>query len=183
LLCPVYFADINGMDIPSDIDLSLISKSVANSAQLALFTHLGVTVALVNLVRKKILDRYLELTTPRGITLEISKHHLKFLYLTEHLKDNDEQSYSKLQIGTRSRNWIQPASFHTYVANKESYGPWELFRKTDPGLNPGDGALGLDTNFVSKEYFTDSPATLLEQKSTWLEWFYVKLDVKRYVPI
>jgi hypothetical protein len=92
------------MDIPSDIDLLLISKSVANRAQLALFTHLRVTIALVNLVRKKILERYFKSTTPCGITLEASKHHLWFLYLTEHLKDDDEQSYSKLQISSRDGN-------------------------------------------------------------------------------
>ncbi|KFY37775.1 hypothetical protein V494_04632 [Pseudogymnoascus sp. VKM F-4513 (FW-928)] len=182
-LCSVYFADINGMDIPLDIDLSLISKSVANSARLALFRHLGVTIAPVNLVRKKILERYFESTTPRGITLEASKHHLRFLYLTEHLKDDDEQSYSKLQIRSRDGNWILPVQSYTFVANKESYGPWELLRKTDPGPNLGDGAPGLNTNFVSKKYYTDSPATPPEQKSTWLEWFYVKLDVERHVPI
>jgi hypothetical protein len=183
LLYPVYFADIDGMDIPSDIDLPLISKSVANSARLALFEHLGAKKAPVNLVRNKILDRYLESTTPRRITLEASKHHLEFLYLTEHLKDDDERSYSTLQIRNRNGNWILPRITYMYVANKESYGPWELLRKTDPGPNPGDGAPGRNSNFVSEEYFTDSPATPPEQKVTWLEWFYMKLDVERYVPI
>ncbi|KFY91247.1 hypothetical protein V500_04776 [Pseudogymnoascus sp. VKM F-4518 (FW-2643)] len=70
-----------------------------------------------------------------------------------------------------------------FVANKERYGPWELLQKTDPGLNLGDGAPGYYGCFVSEEYFTGSPATPPEQKVTWLEWFYVKLDVTRYVPI
>ncbi|KAL5345654.1 hypothetical protein ACLOAV_009408 [Pseudogymnoascus australis] len=182
---PVYFAHIDLMDIPSDIDIPLISKKVVNSARLSLFEHLGVVKAPANLVRKKILDRYLRSNTPRHITVEASKHHLRFLYLTEHLKDNDEPSYSRLLIYNQTGNLKRPAGLGEYmfVANNDCYGPWELLRITDPGPKPGDGAPGFSANFVSEDYFRDGSHSYPEQELTWLEWFYLKLKVRRYVPI
>lgn len=70
-----------------------------------------------------------------------------------------------------------------FLVNDESYGPWELLRETDPGPNPGDGARGFSADFVSEEYFRDTSHTSPEQGLTWLEWFYVKLDVEKYIPI
>jgi hypothetical protein len=99
------------------------------------------------------------------------------------LRDDDEPSYSRLEIYNNRGHLKAPGRVYMFIANNESYGPWELLRKTDPGPNPGDGARGFPADFVSEEYFRDSSHTSPEQGLTWLEWFYVKLGVEKYVPI
>lgn len=178
---PVYFAQVDGMDIPSDVDLRLISKSVTNAHRITLFEDLGVQTVSVDVVRGKILRRYSNGSDPSYISLRNSKCHLEFLYLTEHLKGNDEPSYSWLALWDTKGKMYPPYTNYIYIANDEPYGPWELFRKTDSGPNPGDGAPGYPAIFVNEEYFRDGPATPPHQKRTWIEWFYDRLDVEKYV--
>jgi hypothetical protein len=69
-----------------------------------------------------------------------------------------------------------------YIADNEPYGAWELFRPTEPGPNPGDGAPGYDlAHFVNEGYFDNAPATPQQQTLAWSEWFYDRLGVKKYV--
>ncbi len=175
---PVYFPQVNGMDIPSDVHLRLISKSVTNAHRRILFEDLGVQTASVELVREKILEIYEE--DELWISLENSKRHLHFLYLTELLVD-EVGDYSVIEFHS-SNSKLDAAGF-MHIADDEPYGPWELLRKTDPGPNPGDGAPGYPWLFVHQEYFRDSPVTPRGEDMTWREWFYAQLGVSRIVRI
>lgn len=178
---PVYFSKVNGLDIPSDVQLRVVSKSVANAARMMLFKSLGVETASAGLVRKEILRLYSAGETPPSI--ESSKQHLEFLYLTEDLADDDEPEYDSLTIYDSNENIYSYLDGYIYIANDEPYGAWELLRRTDPGPNPGNGAPGYRTRFVNEIYFKDCPTAIQSEAwpKAWVEWFYDKLDVENCV--
>lgn len=177
---PVYFAQVDGMDIPSDVQLRVVSKSVANAARMTLFKSLGAKTASMSLVRKEILRLYSPRDTPPSsrdtpLSFESSKRHLEFLYLSEDSAGNDEPNYSSLRIYRGCGQIHQPFDGYVYVVNDEPYGAWELLRKTGPGPNPGNCAPGYFRQFVNKKYFEDCHTTIQMEK--WVQWFYDKLNV------
>ncbi|KAK8076963.1 hypothetical protein PG996_003133 [Apiospora saccharicola] len=179
---PVYFAHTGTMEIPPGSGLRLISKKATNHHRKVLFTDLGVQEATTSFVREKILLGYQAASRNPVSSIPVSKAHLKFLYLSHHLK-NDEQSlgYSRLAIFDHTGARRMPFTQIVYIKNDEPYGPWQLFQETEPGSRPGDGAPGHNTYFVDDEYFKDSPATPAGQELTWLQWFYQELEVKKVV--
>lgn len=106
---PVHFAQAQGIDIPSDIDLRIISKKVANTDRLCLLKNLGVEPASVAIVRNKILERYSEQGSPTYIPLRASKHHLEFLYLTQKSRAKKSHLICDCQsLGTRRSGSTDP---------------------------------------------------------------------------
>lgn len=177
----VYFAQVDGLDIPSDLNLRIISQSVANPSRMLLFQHLGVQTASASFVRTNILQSYPPDGLMAQISLEISKSHLRFLYLTEESMDDEEPCYSRLAVQDHKGVAVRPALVVLYQVNDEPFGAWELFRKTDPGPNPGDGAPGyLDALFVNEEYFEDFSTDTPENQVTWPEWFHSALGVEAF---
>lgn len=177
----VYFAQVDGLDIPLDLGLRLISKSVTNATRRTFFRHLGAQTCSASFVRQKILQKYS--SGFRG-SIKDSLDHLRFLYLTEACRDDDgnELDYSNLMLKDSKGNFCQPSKEHIYLIDRSPYGAWELFRKTDPGSNPGDGAPGLpDVRFVNEKYFENIPSRPSEHQVSWKEWFHRELDVKRIV--
>jgi hypothetical protein len=170
----VYLPKINDLEIPSNIGLHLIAKGVVNTERIKLFTKLGVKKASTSLVRKSIL-RFYEVKSP---DLATSKYHLKFLYLTEDDRTQDE-SYLSLKLCHQDGDAISPNRI--YMANGDPHGPWELFRATEPGPNPGDGAPGYWVRFVHKEYFVDAPVDT--EKRTWIGWLHDTLHVPKCVSL
>lgn len=182
---PVYFAQVEGIhvDIPSSVNLRIISKRVSNVHRLRLFKDMGTKSAPVAVVRNAILEIYSENGDPTDLPLQTSRAHLEFLYLTQHLMGEDEPTYERLSIhgyqcGQPTIN--RPYRECMYIANEDDpYGPWELFKETSPGPGPGDGAPGYDgANFVNGEYFGTNPKTTSQQQLTWVEWFYEYLYVE-----
>lgn len=175
---PVYFAQVDGLDIPLDLNLRLISKAVANVSRQAFFRHLGVGTASASFVRLEILRRY---RTHQSLpSLNDSRDHLRFLYLTEASKSDDEPSYSKLHIADSDEQFHRPCEERLYIVDKSPYGAWELFRKTDPGF--ADGAPGFSqVTFVNAKYFKDVPTKPSESHWTWNEWLHRKLKVRKVV--
>ena len=178
---PVYFAHVDGLDIPSDLDLRIIAKNVTNQARLRLFKKLGTTTASVALVRQKILERYRD-DSLTWMYLETSKSHLQFLYLTQDLKNEQEPSYDRLSIQVQDAICVRPHRSRTYIADvNDPYGPWELFRVTAPGPFPGDGARGYPVHFAKAEYFSSGPESPMHQGLTWVRWFHDHLHLPDYV--
>ncbi|KAJ4385382.1 hypothetical protein N0V93_009809 [Gnomoniopsis smithogilvyi] len=177
----VYFAQVNGRDIPLDLGLRLISKSVTNATRKTFFRHLGAQTASESFVRQTILQKYS--SGFRG-SFKNSLDHLRFLYLTEASKDDDDSQldYSSLMVMDSKGQFCQSSNEHIYVVDRSPYGAWELFRTTDPGTNPGDGAPGFPgVKFVSDKYFEDIPSKASENQVPWKEWFHRKLHVERTV--
>lgn len=181
---PVYFSQVDGIYIPPDLNLRIISREVTDSYRLDLFKLLGTKPATVARVRKAILRRYTMDEGPTELPFESSKSHLEFLYLTQHLMGEDEPSYERLSIHGyvgKDPTVIRPAHNFTYIADEtDPYGPWELFREIEPGPRD-DGAPGYPAFFVDEEYFESIPRKPDQQQLTWVEWFHEHLDVKKYV--
>ncbi|KAI3332562.1 hypothetical protein F4824DRAFT_475026 [Ustulina deusta] len=174
---PIYFHNINDLQIPSNINLRLVARDVVNADRIALFENLGVKMASVSLVRESIFHFY----NWKDPDLETSKRHLEFLYLTENEVGQMSESFNKLKVLDQYRTTVMPASAYIYIVNDDLYGPWELFRKTVEGPNPGDGAPGWHVNFVHQEYFQNPPADTKD--TTWVDWLYDKLEVERHVDL
>lgn len=177
----VYFAQVDGLDIPLDLGLRLISKSVKNSTRQTFFRHLGAQTASAGFVRQAILQKYS--SGFRG-SFKNSLDHLQFLYLTEASRDDDddELDYSSLMVKDNKGKFCQSSKEYIYLVDRSPYGAWELFRKTDPGTNPGDGAPGFpDVRFVNEKYFENIPSRPSENHVSWKEWFHRELDVERVV--
>ncbi|KAK2855643.1 hypothetical protein FQN49_004989 [Arthroderma sp. PD_2] len=182
----IFFSSTTNLEIPSDVKINLVSKDVVNLDRLELFKRLGVKIASRKYVRRKILQKYrdIEAGIKRGrIDLAGSKKHLMFLYCTEFPDGDGEDLYSSLFIWDENAVMCQPKTTYIYISNDDSYGPRELLRETNPGDGPGEGAPGRTAYFVNEEYFVDGPSTSYTQKLTWLEWFYKKLGVDRYISL
>ncbi|KAI0977216.1 hypothetical protein F4678DRAFT_468441 [Xylaria arbuscula] len=174
---PIYFQNINNLQIPSNIDLQLVGRDVVNADRLTLFKNLGVKTAPVSLVRQSIFDFY-----GRQVPdLEASKRHLEFLYLTENKVGKRSKSFDHLKVLNQDGEAVLPAPGSIYIVNEDLYGPWELFRKTVEGPNPGDGAPGWSVDFVHQGYFQNPPADT--EDTTWVDWFYDTLGVEDYADL
>lgn len=179
---PVYFPKTGGLDIPSDVGLRLVSKSVTNASRQALFQYLGVRKASVCLVRERVLQSYPADNSLPRISLDASISHLRFLYLTEESKRDDESSYSRLAIQDNRGSFCRPNQHSIFCIDSAPFGAWELFKTTNSGPEPGDGAPGFSCLYVHEGYFIDPPADGPEPRGTWLEWFHDKLGVRSSVP-
>ena len=182
---PVYFPHIDGVAIPSDLGLQLISEDVTNAQNKQLLKKLGAKTASVDGVRRKILDKYSTASapSPSAVTLEVSKQHLAFLYLTHNVRGKDDGGPSEyeLWIYNDAGRFCSPLQTLVYIGDDEPYGPRELFRKTDPGSAPGDGAPGHYEHFVNRAYFEDVPTKPPGQRLGWREWFYEALAVTKHL--
>ena len=173
---PVYFPVIDDLEIPSRVQLQIVDKSITNSARLALFKHLGVRSATVDLVRRWIIRDYPDSIRNMTVTLEESKQHIDFMIKTQHLANSRETGLERLAVYTTRRTLVFPA-WNLYLKTDDPLGPWELLRRTDPGPEPGDGAPRLDRNFLHPIYLqntSDEP----ERAEEWCQWLHEKLQVQ-----
>ncbi|KAI1118839.1 hypothetical protein F5Y14DRAFT_397902 [Nemania sp. NC0429] len=174
---PIYFHNINDLEIPPNLNLQLVARDVVNADRIALLENLGVKTASVSLVRQSIFNFY----NSKDPDFETSKQHLEFLYLTDNEAKQMLESFDELKLINKNGNVFKPASVYMYIVNEDLYGPWELFRKTAEGPNPGDGAPGWNASFVHSEYFQAPPVDTKD--TTWVDWFYDKLKVEKYVDL
>lgn len=173
----VFFPRIDGIDIPPKIGLRIIDETVTNSHRRTLFRDLGVQEAPISLVRRKILEMYGQPGLP-NLSVQSSKQHLTFLYLTQHLKPDDEPSYSDIVLFDQDDCIRKPSQTIMYMAtDKSPYSPWELLKGA--GSLPGSG-YG-PPRFMSGEYFLDPPQTPPDQVLTWVQWFHDHLEIEDHV--
>ncbi|KAK2046278.1 hypothetical protein LZ31DRAFT_593285 [Colletotrichum somersetense] len=178
---PIYFSQVDGLDIPTDIGLRIISRRVTNERRVLLFKSLGVTTAEPRMVREHILQSY-KTATPSHFTFEASKQHLKFLYMSETL-DARVSPYEAIAIFNHYGEPQRPGEQTIYLATDDTHGAVEVFKATSPGPNPGDGAMGYKVAFVNKEYFVDEPAAPKGQTMSWRAWFSGRLGVKTHIEV
>lgn len=178
---PVYNAKVAGIDIPSDIGLRVIDDTITDPHRLVLFQDLGVQEAPIPLVRLMILDMYKQPGLLDDISVQTSKQHLTFLYLTEPLISQWEPPYSDIVLFDQDQRIHNPLHKVMYMAtNRGLYSPWEL-------LKGGSSLSGYDApgfkyhHFMHDAYFLDSPETPIGQDLSWVEWFHSYFDIREYV--
>lgn len=180
----IYFATSGEIDIPPDIDMQLISKDVRNHDRIELFKKLRVQTAPIFLIRWKVLQKYHELSpnVSHHPSLSTSRSHLEALYKTEGPKEDHAASYKIIALYTHEGKLRQSSSSQPIYANEDGpYSMRELFRKTDPGPNPGDGAPGFCASFINDEYFRDVPEAPSYGHTTWSDWFHCQLGIQKHV--
>lgn len=179
----VFFARVNGIDIPQDIGLRIIDGTITNTHRIKLFEALGVQTAPVALIRRKILEVYARPGHPLDIPLQTSKRHLEFLYVTHHLKDMNEPPYSNIALLDLTDDFHKPSETVMYMSTASShYSPWELLRGDHSYVSPGNRPPWFMAHtFVSPGYFQNSPQTPADQEMTWVDWFYCQLNTQKYV--
>lgn len=179
----VYFAKVDGIDIPPDIGLHIIDGTITNTHRRTLFQDLGAQEAPMTLVRRKILEMYDQPEFQSDLSVQTSKQHLTFLYLTQRLKSTNEPSYSDVVLLDQDGCTRKPSKVFMYMATDRSpYSPWELLKGRGPLSGPGCDAPGYTGHsFMNEGYFLDPPHTPPDQALTWIEWFYRDLGVSEYV--
>lgn len=182
---PVFFATVDGIDIPPNIGLRVIDETITNTHRRIFFQDLGVQEAPIPLVRKKILEMYEQPGLVHDLSVQTSKQHLTFLYLTQHLESEDEPSYSKIVLFDQDECLWRPSEKYMYMAtDKSPYSPWELLRGVGLPSGPGCDAPGfMDHYFMSGEYFLDPPQSPPDQVLTWVQWFHNHLEVEEHVDL
>lgn len=146
----IYYPITNdGIAVPRDLSsLQLVQPDAIKIAnRKALFTHLGVTHPNVRDIRLAILRRYSQVNGSssgrNGITLEMSSHHIKFLYLTDRERPSDTVSHA-MQIYDEDNYLRDPGRADIYIADDHPYGARALL-----GV---EGARSLGVFFLSPEY-------------------------------
>ncbi|KAH9237080.1 hypothetical protein K456DRAFT_1495726 [Colletotrichum gloeosporioides 23] len=178
---PIFFAQAEGLNVPADVGLRVVTRRVTNHQRLLLFKSLGVTTAETKLVRRQILQSYERGTRPE-FTIEASKDHLKFLYMTENLALQN-RAYESIAIFNHRGECQRPNQQTMYLANDDPHGAEEVFKPTSPGPNPGDGALGYNVVFVNRGYFEDEPTAPQGQNMSWRAWFNERLALRTHIDI
>lgn len=178
----VFFAGVDGIYIPPNIGLRIIDDTITNKHRKRLFQDLGVQTASKALVRRKILEIYEQARLP-DLSVQTSKQHLTFLYLTEQLEGADEDSYSKIVLFDHDKCIRKPFREYMYMAtDRTPYSPWELLKGGGSLSGPGFDAPGFKTHyFMDEGYFMDPPQTPPNRALPWIEWFHRHLDVEDYV--
>lgn len=180
---PVYFAKVDGLDIPPNIGLRIIDDTITNTHRITLFKDLGVRTAPISLVRKKILALYEKpAALLPDLSVQASKQQLTFLYLTQHLEPADDD-YSDISVFDEDECMRKPSKAYMYLAtDKNPYSPWELLKGSGSLSGPGSNAPGfMLRKFVHEGYFQDPPQTPPGQALNWTEWFHRHLGVEDYV--
>ncbi|KAF4957230.1 hypothetical protein FGADI_3295 [Fusarium gaditjirri] len=171
---PLYYSHSSGsLAIPDDLDLSLVdSEAASNPDRRALFDKFGAIEALVKDVRALILKKPINPVADVG-ALAASIAHLKFLYLSEVLLDDNEgqtklRGYHVYDQNMRAR---LPTKHDVYLATDDEYGPCELFK-------PQEDAPGFAAPFLHNDYIQENPATPAGYSWGWDEWLQLRLRVR-----
>ncbi|EQB58063.1 hypothetical protein CGLO_01742 [Colletotrichum gloeosporioides Cg-14] len=143
----IYFAQADGLNVPTDVGLRVVSRRVTEHQRLLLFKSLGVTTAEIQLVRGQILQSYKRGPRPE-FTIDTSKDHLKFLYMTENQALRNG-SYESIAIFNHRDEcvWTAPLDMRTKFALERLYQPW--FRTN--GTNNNSTYLNLFRSMIGIE--------------------------------
>jgi hypothetical protein len=174
------FPTVNGMDIPSDLDLTLIDqKAFGHPKRKILFQYLGAKQLTVQRVRELILNKYGAVVSHSTLfgtlgdsSQNISLAHLSFLYLTHDPANTDIQSYRWIRVITHDGSLKAPRSQDVYIADDHRYGTKELLRPKAPEDAWPASAQGFPVSFISHHYLEHVPLQSQGHGAGmgWLDW-------------
>lgn len=177
LVSPLCFASINGLAIPEDLPLTLISPlATKNAARAALFRELGAKEFSISDIRKLIFDRYpaSEVLDPIlrdiGLTEDISIGYLKFLYLTHKLGILDTKNYRRLVIFTETSTLKRPALDDVYLFNHAND-----YRSNQYYML----AASLEIDCISTCYHADD----WQLEYAWLSWLRTVIGIRAHLKL
>jgi hypothetical protein len=105
------------------------------------------------------------------VTLDMSREHLHFLYLTQH--GAEDWNYSdRIQIYDQDGEMRYPGKFDMHIPDDHPCGPRLLF---------GDNGIGEETEIylIADAYLTEVPDTPPGTDLTWTEWLHEYIGVRQ----
>ncbi|KAL4790996.1 hypothetical protein BDV19DRAFT_393603 [Aspergillus venezuelensis] len=174
----IFFSKVNGYSIPPSLYLRTVDKEAEkNLARRKLFTLLGVEETAAAHIRS-IIAKYHSTHMP---WLKSSKATVKFLYLTAHLdQENDNADFYKTIKLLDQLKTVRVAQSSTiYFPTDDPYGAQQLFR---PSVAANDTSnLMLDISILHPTYLHNCPVAPEEEDLTWEDWLREKLNVRNVI--
>ncbi|KAI0440455.1 hypothetical protein F4803DRAFT_577623 [Xylaria telfairii] len=168
------FASIDGVAIPEDLPLTLISPlATQNTARAALFRELGAKELSIPDIRQHILDRYPILNPMLGetsLTEDISIRHLKFLYLTHNQEKVDTADFRRLAVFTEGLTLKRPALEDVYLFNHSN-----KYRKKRYSML----VASFDVERLSSCYYTAE----WQQEDSWIKWLRTAIGIHTHLKL
>jgi hypothetical protein len=160
--------------LPGGLGLTLLSNGEdPSSARGKLFLNLGVISATVKTIRESIFQR-------QAVARFLITHwveQLRFLYRTHHLMDDIDKAKYPSSVVCHDDNLRRPRTTDVYFPEEEPYGAHELLR----------GQLaeteGMTLAFLRDTYTQNAPSKPEGATTTWREWLYSHVGVRRYVKL
>ena len=179
----VYFSVLDETDltIPTGLGLNVLKPSAGLLPDKKhLMGLLGVKKAALTDIRKTIADIYGQYFEATPVVLSQAAHHLRFLYLTDHLAQ-DHGMYPMIFMISSTGARCSPSKM--YIWNTDPDGVACLFAATPAGDNPGSGAPGRKVNFLHNSYVENSPGQPQKQSLDWKEWLHARFNIPRRIPL
>ncbi|ORY68490.1 uncharacterized protein BCR38DRAFT_521547 [Pseudomassariella vexata] len=183
---PIAFPTVEGVVIPTDLDLQLIQQSaVQNPERRLLFAKLGAIELSVRQVRQIIFEIYSKssnLALLFGNSLypeKASLAHLSFLYLTHNRQHDEKQAYSSISVITMGGSLKMPHSADVYIAHNHRYGAKRLLGQVASIPGESKGAPGFQVPFLVPAYL-ESPLNSTEPLvgiGSWRKWLRSELGI------
>ncbi|GAW20357.1 hypothetical protein ANO14919_098620 [Xylariales sp. No.14919] len=166
------FANIDGIEIPEDLPLALISTlATQNTARAALFTELGAKVLSISDIRQHIFDRYPAngILNPMvgdiGLTEDISVKHLKFLHLTHNQENGETRDFRRLAVFTEGSALKHPALEDVYLFNRSTKYRTKRYSRL---------AASFDVARLSSCYYTAQ----WQGEVAWINWLRTAVGIR-----
>jgi hypothetical protein len=164
-----FFPTVDGISIPPGLDLRVLDpKAAANDSRKSLSILLGVMDPSVVQVRNSVLRMNCSATAHPS--MDESKAHLHFLYLTHQFKQITE-TLGLVRIYSNSGFPIWPVQEDCYLPSNHPYGPEALLGAT--GNLPG-----LSVSFVHPTYLEEIPEPPNTGHPSWDEWLQENLGIR-----
>lgn len=166
----VFYANIGNISIPKDLMLRTVAPGATkNAKRRALFDSMGVRSASTSMIRSRILSLYAQ-AEMGDISFENSMEHLKFLYLTNQSRSEEEMG-SELCVYDHLGRLRKLSDHDLYIQNDHPYGAERLMAT---GVMASFNAF-----FVSPKYFEEAPTAPSGACLSWVEWMHDYLGVMR----
>ncbi|KAM5382550.1 hypothetical protein ACJZ2D_002554 [Fusarium nematophilum] len=181
----IYFAETQGLEIPPDLQFSLVkSSAAANPHRRELFRLLGVQHLDIDSVRARIFERHrFYASDQRGLLVATFVDQLRFLYLTDSHAYPPSTDYSHIMVVRDTTTTSRPCVDDIYLPDNNPYGPRELLREIKPEEEPNRAAPGLRVDFVHPLYLQDEPQKPRQDSMTWRDWLVYSVRLRRLLKL
>ncbi|KIW90950.1 uncharacterized protein Z519_08733 [Cladophialophora bantiana CBS 173.52] len=129
-------------------------------------------------VRNAIFERYRSSASTANVSLQTSRKHLEYLYLTQkHESVVVPLAFSRIYVCSEGEEALFPRKVDVYKADNSDYGVKKLLKATPPGPKPGDGTPGLSVPTLHRIYQEDIPESPPGHPLTWNGFLNKYLDI------
>lgn len=178
----VYFPTTDHTEIPTDLDLNLVSASaVSNQYRRILFAYLGVKEVDPTKVIPLIYSRYEAF--PCAVNLPQNVCHLRYIYwhypMTKEILDQRIFLLDKKDKRVHPNGSLFRGGEHMYFEEEEdNYGPKQLFQPYHAaGSSP---STGLEVHFLNQAYVDAVPPEAISHGRSWRTWLAELAGVKTF---